>query len=823
MVAHTRLISVALPLPVAHPFTYAVPGHFNGAVEPGMRVLVPFGRKRLTGVAVPVDAKVGEGVKLRELEDVLDEEPSLTEEMLRLTRWIADYYLCGWGEAIRAALPPGTDVRTRTTVRLLDAKYQGDGVEGQILDILRDHPEITVAGLRQRLQVVSRRHLRQLEDAGAVELHTDLRDPRITPRIEQHVRFAPAFSDPDAVVDIVESLRGEKQQSLLRVLLDHLRRGQTEVLRARLSDEADAPASTVTSLVRHGIIQVVNRELTRSPFEGLMVEEPRPVELNAGQQAARDRILEAVDDGGFRTFLVHGITGSGKTEVYIEALKRVREQGKTGIVLVPEIALTPQTVRRFRAHFGDSIAVMHSRMSLGERFDSWRKIRTGEFDIVIGPRSAILAPLSNIGLIVVDEEHEGSYKQFEPDPRYHARDVAVMRAHMNGAVCILGSATPSLESLMNARGGKYELLEMPDRVPVLDQAAATLPTVQVVDLAKEQKRHRLDGAFSEALKEAIAKRLELKEQTILLHNRRGYAPVVECFSCGWSPECTDCAVTLTYHKRKRQLRCHYCGRAWRIPEACPECGEKEIKELGAGTQRVEEELEELFPSARVRRMDLDTTATKGAHHEILDAFGSGEVDILLGTQMIAKGLDFPNVTLVGVVNADTGLLLPDFRSEERTFQLLMQVAGRSGRAERAGEVILQTRNPEHPVIRHALAHDYNGFAEWLLEERRACGYPPFVRLASIEFRGEVEGEVKRAAEAWTDALRDASPELTVLGPEPAFIARLKRHYRYHTIIKARRQAGEPDLQDVLRRVIATAPSPGKHARMAIDIDPVGLL
>jgi primosomal protein N' (replication factor Y) (superfamily II helicase) len=586
--------------------------------------------------------------------------------------------------------------------------------------------------------------------------------------------------------------------------------------------ETGASLATIRSLEAKGLLEQFEREVDRSADDEPVRRASTPP-FHPHQQKALDALVAAVDGGAPTTFLLHGVTGSGKTEVYVEALKRVRQRGRTGIILVPEIALTPQTVRRFRAHFGDAVAVLHSRMSLGERYDAWRKIRRGECDVVVGPRSAVLAPLDDIGLIVVDEEHEGSYKQFEPDPRYHARDVAVVRAHRNGAVCVLGSATPSLESLQNARGGKYTLLEMPDRVAQPGLPPAALPDVRVVDLTLERKKHQLDGALSMPLIEAIDSRLERKEQVILLHNRRGFSPIIECEACGFVPECTDCSVTLTFHKRLKQLRCHFCGIAGRVPDACPSCGEKAWQELGAGTQRVEDELVDRFPGARIVRMDLDTTSRKGSHHRILEAFRRGEIDILLGTQMIAKGLDFPRVTLVGVISADTGMRMPDFRSDERSFHLLMQVAGRAGRADLPGEVILQTRQPEHPVIQKCLTHDFAGFAEGALEERREHAYPPFTRVVNIEFRGENERDVEAAALKWTGLYAASDPASEILGPVPAFFARLRKQHRYHTLIKSPRSRTGPPLQNLLRTVrdeVGKLPS-GVH--MSIDIDPAGVL
>jgi primosomal protein N' (replication factor Y) (superfamily II helicase) len=569
-----------------------------------------------------------------------------------------------------------------------------------------------------------------------------------------------------------------------------------------------------------GLVERFTREVRRGgPDEAPGPPEP-PRVLHAHQQAAFEAIAAQIRACAYGTFLLHGVTGSGKTEVYVAALREALEAGRTGLVLVPEIALTPQTVRRFRAPFGDRVAVVHSRMSNGERYDVWRSIREGRYPIVIGPRSAIFAPVDNLGLVVVDEEHEASYKQFDPAPRYHARDVAVVRARLNGAVCVLGSATPSLESWHNAHAGKYRLLSMPKRVPLPGGETAKLPPVEVVDLARERKRHRLDGALSEALVAAIGPRVAKGEGVILLQNRRGYAPVVECRSCGWTPRCRHCAVTLTYHKAKAHLRCHYCGYAIRRPAACASCGEADLAFQGVGTQRVEEELAMRFPGLRVVRMDLDTTGTKGAHARLLDRFAAGEADVLLGTQMVAKGLDFARVTLVGVVNADSGLLLPDFRAAERTFQLLTQVAGRAGRAEAPGAVIFQTRTPDNPAITFAQRHDYAGFARRELQEREMLGYPPFGRVVAAEFRGYDEAATHAFARQWTDTLIEmAGSAVEVLGPQPALVGRVQRLYRVHTVLKV--PAGAPPVQPLLRRVVAACPAPSR-IRVALDVDAMGV-
>ena len=745
---------IILPLPIPRPFTYRIPDGMDAKV--GCRALVPFGSRRLSGVIVALSESSEQLDEVKDVLEMLDEEPSFTDELLELTRWIADYYVCTWGEVVRAVLPAGS-----------------------------------------------------ASGGGQVGVKT-----------EKHVRFAGSYRHGGAIDELHETLRGPKQKAVIESLAGYRAEGLREPRLADVLARADASTSTVNSLLQRGIVEIVEKEVLRIPLSDGHHKGAPPADhvLSPAQESALEHIKEAVDADRFETFLLHGVTGSGKTEVYIRALKRALEKGGTGIVLVPEIALTPQTVRRFRCHFGDRVAVFHSRMSPGERFDAWRGLRDGLFDVVIGPRSAVLAPLRNIGIIIVDEEHEQSYKQHDPAPRYHARDVAIVRARMNDAVCVLGSATPSLETFYNARGGKYTLLELPDRAPVVRGEPAILPDVRIIDMRGVPG----DAVLSPYLEKAIRERLDRGEQTIILQNRRGYAPLLTCASCGWAPECPDCAVTMTVHKSRRILRCHYCGRTARIPSTCPSCGQNALELLGTGTQKVEETLQALFPSARVLRMDLDTTSGKDAHATLLKRFGDRKADILLGTQMVAKGLDFEGVTLVGVVNADTGLLLPDFRAEERTFQLLAQVAGRAGRASLPGEVIIQTRNPGRPVIRYARDHDYEAFARAQLAERQIAGYPPFGRLAGIEFKGPRERDVADLARRWTGILAQRAGPIEILGPEPAFISRVKKQYRYHTIVKAPRDVRAGVLQEVLARVEEAAGSPPARCRVNIDIDPMGL-
>ncbi|NNE70571.1 MAG: primosomal protein N' [Rhodothermales bacterium] len=624
--------------------------------------------------------------------------------------------------------------------------------------------------------------------------------------------FATLVDDADA-----SGLRGIRQQAVIAYLTTH---GSTPV--ADVVSATGAGHATVRGLEEKGFLRVTE-------------EESLPDEVSAGsgtigvdrfhptQRSAAEALAAALADKKYRSFLLHGVTGSGKTEVYIDALQRTIDQGRSGVVLVPEIALTPQTVRRFRRHFGAAVAVLHSRLSAGARFDTWRRIRRGDYRVVIGPRSAVFAPVKDLGLIVVDEEHESSYKQFEPAPRYNARDVAVVRASMNDAVCVLGSATPSLESFQNAKAGKYTLLSMPDRVPLQGGGSAKLPRVQIIDLLAARSPDRPDSVLSVPLQNAITRRLEKGEQIILLQNRRGFSPVLSCDTCGKSPECPDCSVSLTWHKPRNQLRCHYCGRSFRTPSECRECGTGHLEPVGAGTQRVEDDLGDLFPEARVLRMDLDTTGRKDAHDDILNAFGEGNADILVGTQMVAKGLDFERVTLVGVVDADAGLLFPDFRADERTFQLLTQVAGRAGRSDLAGEVIFQTRNPRHPVILHAKRHDYLAFASETLATREFLKYPPFVRAIRVEFRGPDEPGVRLLAERFANMFGRVPSPLELIGPAPAFVARVRKSWRYLALLKAPRSLSGARTRQVIEHVVASLGRVQKGYRINIDVDPMGML
>jgi primosomal protein N' (replication factor Y) (superfamily II helicase) len=847
----------AIPLAVDTIFTYRVPAELDTVIRCGMRVRVPFGRRTVVGLVVRLSTEQPL-LETRDLSEILDAEPVLSAELLRLSEWISSYYYSPPGEVIKAVLVQGALRPPELTVRLADHPPQDSILPGtraadKVLGILEANGPLMIPRLERRAEI---RHLRPLLSSlmasGFIIMEETRPAKPLARRTERRIRTTPE-----------DLSRWNDWLSQARHLTARYRR-QAAVLR-RCSESAGdrgcsvreillhtgAPLSSLRSLERGGLLTIFDQDLPAElPIdlnESLVGNQS--FRSNADQTSAIERIAGSVKEGKFHSFLLHGVTGSGKTHVYIEAIRRTIAHGKSAIVLVPEISLTPQIVRRFTYHFGGSVAVMHSRMSATERLDAWNRARSGECTVVIGPRSAVFAPLKSVGLIVVDEEHEPSYKQFDQNPRYHARDVAVVRAQFAGCTVVLGSATPSLESYSNALAGKYDLLELPSRVD-----DANLPPIRIVDMTQErrfvlesffaaEKERRAaetdlhapktplpePSAISGLLRAGIEDRLSRKEGIILLQNRRGYSPFIECPLCGYVEECEDCNITMTYHLTHRHLRCHYCGRV-RVPgDTCPKCSSPDFAYRGFGTQRVEEELQTLFGDIPVLRMDLDTTTGKGSHDRLLKKFSEGKADILLGTQMVAKGLDFSRVTLVGVISADTQMLLPDFRSAERTFQLLTQVAGRAGRSTLAGEVIIQTRQPGHYCLRHVLAHDFRSFYEEESRMRQELNYPPYSRLVLVEFRGLEEADVSRHAEAFGGMLRKHHRHGTTLGPAPAALAKIRGHYRWQCVIKCDKTgdpSGSLSHAEIRRAITEYQKSPmgtARRVRMIVDMDPAGMM
>jgi primosomal protein N' (replication factor Y) (superfamily II helicase) len=761
---------VSLEIALRREFDYLIPPGLAGQVDVGSRVQVPLGPRKVLGVVTAL-AEESAHARLKPILKVIGAQTLVTPKVLKLARWIAEYYCCAPEIALKSVLP--------------EAVRQEE------------------SGWRERLFV------RALAVSGEF--------PKL-PRRQQEVW------------NLIEERR--------------------EMLLQELVELAETTAATVRKLEDRGLVEIAPQISERDPYAREHILPSTPLPLNPTQAAALEKITAAMDEPPSTlnpqpsTFLLHGVTGSGKTEVYLQALARALEQGKGAIVLVPEISLTPQTVERFKARFSSGklqtlVAVLHSHLSAGERHDEWHKIRQGRARIVIGARSAIFAPVEPLGLVIVDEEHEHTYKQ-EEAPRYHARDVAIMRGQMEKAVVVLGSATPSLESYYNCKSGKYTLLELPERVD--DQK---MPYVRVVDMRQAAYKEKGPPIFSPQLKEAIAQRLEKHEQTILFLNRRGFSTSLQCPKCGFVAECPNCSLALTYHRPDQKLACHICGHQEKVPAACPnkKCKNPAIRYAGLGTQKVEDTLAKLFPHARIRRMDADTMKRKDDYRKTLGDFRAGKTDILVGTQMIAKGLHFPNVTLVGIIYADLALHQPDFRAGERTFQLLTQVAGRAGRGDVEGEVFVQAFTPFHPAIQFARRHDFTGFYEQEMEFRVQLKYPPASRVALLTLRGRNEDKVKFSAEhlkreleknlmvscsvrpvAEPDRAADSTParnvfkDLIIAGPAPAPLLRAETFYRYQIMLRTRAMS---KLSQALAKIIGILALP-EDVTLAVDIDPVNL-
>jgi primosomal protein N' (replication factor Y) (superfamily II helicase) len=828
-----RLVSVAVPVPGLDALTYRLP---EGLELPavGARVLVPLGTRRLTGIVVRDTVAPGDaaGAPVKDLIDVLDPAPFLPRSVVELGQWVGEYYACGPGDALGAAMPPFAWVESDWRVRIT-AAGEARVIRAGVRNTLRDRilaglsgaswsPLRTVA-YRLEHAVPSRRGrslpvraaVRALEADGLVEIEEALagraaafktvRVAAITPEGERILAGPPA--------DIT---LGPKQRMALAELAAHPAGVPIPDLRG-----CGVGADVVERLAGRGLAHTRRERVERNPFESAAEiadshagGDERP--LTVEQAAALERLEELGSARRFATVLLHGVTGSGKTEVYLRLAASVRRSGRSALVLVPEIGLTPALAAAFGGRFGGRVAVQHSGLSDGERHDQWHRIRRGEVDVVVGTRSAVFAPLASIGLIVVDEEHDGSYKQ-DDSPRYHGRDVAVMRGKLEGALVVLGSATPSIETYQNAAAERYELLTLDRRV--LDRPLAR---VTLVNMREEFAERGPDTVLSAALTDAIGERLARREQVLVLLNRRGYATAVFCRQCAGTLDCPNCSVSLTIHARGDTMRahCHYCNFSTVVPKACPACAAPYLTQTGFGTERLEREIGALYPRARLARLDRDTIRRRGAAADLLARFGRHEIDVLVGTQMIAKGHDFPRVTLVGVVSADVGLGMADFRAAERTFQLLTQVVGRAGRGEEPGEAIVQTLYPEHYSIRHARTQDYRAFFRDELAFRRAMLYPPQVALTSGIVRARTMVDAMRDAGALVRSLRKSASAggFVVLGPAPAPFMKLRGEHRAQFFLKGSRRAA---MRDAIRR--ALEPSPEIKRRTTVDVDPMTVL
>lgn len=816
---------VALPLGINQTFTYHLPPDEEAGAPVGARVVVPFGKKALTGYIVGLHESLDPDLaeeKVRDILHLVDREPVIDETILKLTHWLSEFYFASWGEAIRAALPAGLAVASETFFSITSAGRTALGKttsarlknssRWQALQMVAEPESLSLAAVQKRFgKSRAQAIVRSLESAGYIERHFGVGEPHVKPKMQNVVRLRPNAVETDST----DGHRlTEKQRRVIEILT-----AATEPLPlGRLADLAQVGPSVIRSLEKRGLVELFAQAVRRDPLRHIAVQPPEWFELTDRQQAALQPIEEKLAAGSYATFLLHGVTGSGKTEVYIRAMHKALSLGKTALMLVPEIALTPVFSRRLRSHFGERVAMLHSSLSEGARFDEWDRVRQGAAQVVIGTRSAVFAPLQRLGLIVVDEEHDASYKQ-EEAPRYNGRDTAIMRAHKQGAVVILGSATPSLETYHNAHIGKYTYIQLGERI-----GGRQLAEVTLVDMRQVFSQQGTQQVFSDALIRALQETYARGEQSIILLNRRGFAPVVLCRRCGLSVRCINCDVTVTYHREQERLICHYCNYQVAPPKACGVCGGEFIFYAGIGTEQVEARLQKMFPDMIIARMDRDTMRRRGSYERVITEFASGSIRTLVGTQMIAKGHDFPNVTLVGVVSVDAGLGLPDFRSAERAFQLLTQVAGRAGRGDMPGRVIIQTYYPEHYALRLAQAQDYEAFYRQEIRFRQAYHYPPFstlilalIRHTELAKADAIAGEFARQVRA----VSSGPPQMRLLGPAPAPLARLRGEHRRHMIIKSRnRAAARQAVEHALERTRGAGYD--THA-ISIDIDPLDLM
>ncbi|HYT67078.1 MAG TPA: primosomal protein N' [Vicinamibacterales bacterium] len=811
-----REIDVAVPVPGLGALTYSVP---DGLPDPpiGARVLVPLGNRTVTGVRLGSDrgqTRVGDGsdpgLTPKPVVAVLDATAFLPPDVVDLASWVADYYACGVGEAIATAMPPRAWIESERHAAITDAgearMLAERGARREVLEALTGGRVVSVGALTKKSRGAPA-VLPALETEGLITLTTPLKG---TVDASRSVRIAVLTAQGTEQLDPDAATLGPRQLQALDLL-----RGAPDGLSiSDLADE-DIPSESISRLAKLGLVTIERRRIERDPFESATTRITRApvVDLTEEQQAAVDTLIGRAAARTYRVALLHGVTGSGKTEIYLRLARAVRDSGKGVLLMVPEIALTPAAAAIFRATFGERVAIQHSGLSDGERYDQWQRIRRGDVDVVVGTRSAIFIPLANIGLIVVDEEHDGSYKQ-EESPRYHGRDVAIVRGRSAGALVVLGSATPSLESYHNAQNGRYELIALKKRV--LDRPMAH---VKIVDMREEFATEGPDVILSAPLRDALVDRLDKQEQAIVLLNRRGFATVVFCRQCGETLECPNCSVSLTVHKAAGRARCHYCNFARPLPKVCGKCAGPYLEQLGFGTERVEAEVRALMPTARVGRVDRDTIRRRGAIATLLASFANKEIDVLVGTQMIAKGHDFPRVTLVGVISADVGLGLADFRAAERTFQLLTQVSGRSGRGEIAGEAIVQTLYPTHYSIRYACRQDYVAFYEEELKFRKAMRYPPAVALINVVVKARTRQAAMEDAGAIAEAMRLTGFDTwRVLGPAPAPLGRLKGQHRAQLFIKGMQRTA---MRKALLTVLEGRPE--LKRRTIVDVDPMTVL
>lgn len=819
MLFNIKYVDVLLPVPLNRSFTYALPAEWPTEVSTGIRVVVPFGKSRvLTGIVVGVHENEPRDYEAKPVIEILDEAPILTTKQLQLIHWMSDYYMCTAGEVLNAALPAGLKISSESKIQLhpqFNEEMVLDQREILIIEGLKAKNTLSyteAAALIGNKQVS--KILKSLDQKEAIVIFEEIRE-RYSPKTEKIIRLTREYQSEEALKKIFEDLSSKAKQE--EVLLAYLqktgvgKRMEQGVPKAYFREKS-LSISSVNTLVKNKIFEEYENVISR--FEKTEISEELP-ELTEHQYEAFGQLLSHFEQK--QTVLLHGITGSGKTAIYVKLIEQTLENGHQALLLLPEIALTTQIVVRLKRVFGDKMGVYHSRFSDNERVEVWKGVLDGTYNIIVGVRSSLFLPFDNLGLVIVDEEHENSYKQYDPAPRYHARDSALMLVSLHDAKALLGSATPSVESYFLAESGKYGLVELSRRY-----GKASMPEVKAVDLSRAVKRKEMKGIFSDELVNRIEKALSEKRQVIIFQNRRGYAPFLECQNCGWVPKCINCSVSLTYHQYQKQLRCHYCGYNEKMPGNCEECTSTLLKTMGFGTEKLEEDLMLLLPEARIQRMDLETTRAKNSYQRIIDDFTQAKTDILIGTQMVTKGLDFENVGLVGIVDFDRMLHFPDFRSFERTFNLALQVSGRAGRSEQTGEVYIQTYNPDQNIISLIRNADYIKFYNSELNDRSRFHYPPYTRLIRITLKHRDRLTVTEAANIFFKALAAHFESNMLLGPEAPMISRIKNRYLMDITLKiTRKNASLSATKEIIKHeaMVLQQHPVYKNVQFVYDVDP----
>lgn len=792
------------------PYTYRIPEELSEIIEPGKRVVIPFGRfnKLEIGMVVSIEDSSSGDFKYKNILDVLDKNPLVDTNMIQLAYWMKKEYMCSFSEAIQTVLPPGDFREIKTyikTSKLIDTGELSK-LQRQILENISDGKAVTIDELKEKLDTVGlMTAIQDLEEKQLIELSFDIAQLG-KGRTQKFVKPIMQYNEGLGII----GPRAPKQQLLWNEIW-----GSFEIPVSDLLQKCNTSLSVLKILEARSMVELIEKSIQESPI-GMDIARYSKIELNSSQR----RVYSSIESHPGEAFLIHGITGSGKTEIYLQLVEEMLSKGKDSIILVPEIALTPQTIDRFAGRFGNRVAILHSGLTQTERFDQWRRIKSGEYKIVVGARSAIFAPFNDLGLIVIDEEHENTYKS-SINPKYSTYEVARKRCSMSGSTLVLGTATPSVETYYRALKGDLKLLEINTRATPMQ-----LPEIQVVDMRKELSEGNR-SIISRLLYEEMKTALGDGRQVIIFLNRRGYSGSIVCRSCGYVSKCDSCEVSMTYHKSNSRLRCHYCGSTKPTPILCPICGSSYIRGFGVGTEKVEEMLNKIFPGKVIVRMDSDAVRNKVDYERILTSMKQGEIDILIGTQMISKGLDFPNVTVVGIIAADITLNLPDFRSPERTFQLTTQVAGRAGRGEWVGKVILQTYNPEHYSIQFSRNSDYKGFYDEEIKLRKALKYPPFLRMGVITVFGKDNNRVKFAVEKWHLLLNGVigdNNEVEILGPHPAPLEKINGNHRYQIVLKFGYNI-QKQVADALDRVFIEDKERIRQndIKVSIDLDPVSIL